>query len=230
MERERKFGREFAVEAVVAVVLQEIRRKYGRDGITPLPRHNEAHTWEVITDAGLLADAAIREGKITPEDKELLIVGAACHDIVQEHGPNLNEEASAHQAYSYMLQSGAFSEKEMIRVTNIVRATTIMDSNPVSQDVLEDDYLTKLMADADLASLGKKTNVYWQATLSLFYEKQLAEEVRTSSRPKAPNLIKAAQFGAAFIRAHKFYTPEAENLFPGHGANLQYVQKLALTA
>lgn len=229
MELKRDFTeRAITTRDLVGFALTEIRSRYGEAGRSPRGYHNEAHTKQVIEDVGLLADLAVGTGKIIPEDKELLLIAAAYHDIEQDHGPGINEEESASIAQDVMRQTGQFSQEDEYRVTAIIRATTIITGiDPITQFVSE-DYLTKIMADADLAHLGKEVNICWDSILALFMEDKAAYEKRNGSNSLTPiNIIKAAESGGDFIGKHEFYTPEAESLFPHHAQNLDFVQSLA---
>lgn len=215
-------NREALIVILIDAALAKVDQKYGPRGAAPKAYHNTAHTINVIEAAALIADEAIKAGKIKASDKELLLLAAAYHDIVQDFEPGRNETASADEADKAMQSAGVFGPDERTRVRKIIMASEVTITEERVSQAVTLDYLTEIMADADLAHLGKPTGIYWPTVMSLFEEFNPWQARRPTSMIKLPE---AAEFGASFLKKHRFHTPEAEALFPHKDENLSFLER-----
>jgi predicted metal-dependent HD superfamily phosphohydrolase len=219
MER-RKFSpedREAAVQRLVNDAVGRVEIWYGPSGETPKNYHNTGHTLSVMTAASDLSDLAIQRGKLPNEDKELVIIAAAFHDVHHSAGSD-NEKVSADLAADAMLSSGAFSRKEIKQVKKIIRATQVfVQDGAVRQSANKKNYTEQILADADLSNLGKPFEEYWNATFALY---------RETHPEHTPSVRGVAAFAFNFIKGHSFYTAEACELFPYHDDNIAKLKEI----
>jgi uncharacterized protein len=123
-----------------------------------LTYHNLGHTRdEVVPVVECLAAAE----QVGAEDQRLLLIGAYFHDLGfirqrQEH------ELASIQIAEEVLPGCGFSETQVAVIRSIIQST-IFPQNPAT-------LLEKIMADADLDTLGKHD--FWQRSLDLRQELQ----------------------------------------------------------
>lgn len=226
---EPELGRRVAIRGVIELAIAQMRASYGTGGSDPRQYHNEVRTQRVIDDANLIADRAIESGTIVPADKELIHVAAAYHDVVQHLGRGLNEEASAQMAQKVMYEfPDIFTPEDRAKVARVIESTTPKD-DLVDRHVTPGDHLVEVLADAEFAFLGSEWGVFWNSTMALFHELKTDDEKRKRKYPSPEpiNVVEVARFGFQLIKGHRFYTPEAEKLFPNKGRNLERLQQLA---
>ena len=108
-----------------------------------LTYHNIGHIEGVARAATLLAD----EAKLTPEDREALIVSAWFHDLGMDMGPSGHELRSAELAIAFMAKENQ-DQALMDRVRALIQATKLVGH--------ANNDLEQLMRDADMAHLASE--------------------------------------------------------------------------
>ncbi len=180
----------------------------------------------VITSAGRLADAAMAAGRIDRAQHDLLMIAAAYHDAVYDVQRSDSEELSAELAARHMNMLGIFPQAETDRVKNIIAATKVkaVANQRIEQSASPDDYLTMLMADADLSSFGLPETEYWESARRFFAETypgiQLTGEV----------LLAFLANQIQIVGNHRYYTDEARYLFSCQPENIQFLTGLLAAA
>lgn len=213
--------REMTVFRLVEAGLAEIDRRYGPDGIRPQAYHNADHTRDVMDAAIQLADEAIAKGEIEPGDKDLLILAACYHDIERDYESGANEAASARIIALQMRESNQFSEQDIVKVYKMIMGTEVWFANGrMFQSADPNDKLSMLLADADLASLGRSPQTYWDRAM------RYIKEVTDNTEPTADQILHFALEQDNFLNQHEFYTEEANRLFPYKQANLRFTQQM----
>lgn len=219
MTKEELTVHEREAEAVLLVegAFEEMRRKYGFGGEDPKPYHNDEHARDV-TEAGIqIADMALKAGRIEADGRALVPLSTSCHDIEQNLGSGYNEIACAEYAEERMKAAGIYSAEDIAKVKKMIRATEVYFVDGVLRQCVDtSDYLSKIMADADLASSGKSPAIYWDRALRLLREQSGLAEVPAET---------VAHFAVAqqtFLRGHFFFTEEAAALFPHKQENIEF--------
>lgn len=205
---------------IIEEALDTIEAAHGEHGTLPLAYHNERHTIGVMNDVSQLADRAIARQLIRSSDKELLMLAAAKHDEVQTLGSGKNERASARSAMAAMRAAHIYSEQAIQQVRlGIMGTEAHVDTDGMIHQSAA-NYFAKLLADADLASLGKPSPMYWDNALRLFHETHPGGAVGD----KTYNEFVASQI--PLLTEHHFYTQEAEELFPHKQENIAFIEDL----
>lgn len=227
METLKISDKENIVLGLISDALSKIDRKYGTgggDGEIPKFSHNFVHTWDVLSASRQISALAVINGKIEASDVPLVEIAASYHDIEQDLGPGKNEIESTKIAETEMKKAGIFSAAEIEKVKRMIMATTVYFAGGVLKQSASDEYLTQIIADADLSSLGQKPQIYWSRAYNL-----LREMKKTSDLPPEEILVFAEQ-EILFLKNHNFYTDEAKSLFTHKPGNLrflnQYINKL----
>jgi len=198
-----------------------VDEKYGVNSEHPKNFHNLVHTANVVEAAMAMADKALANGKIKPNDKKLIAIAAAYHDTEQQLGGGANETASAVLALEAMRQIGTFSQIDEQDVTDMIMATKIyFDENGIMRQSASDDYRTQIIADADLSHLGGPTELYEERFISLFRE---FNPTLDTDDDKFKAFLKNQE---AFMQNHSYYTSEASNIFNGKDTNIEYTKDL----
>lgn len=214
--------RELAVKALISRGLDTVIRNYGPNSPDPKPYHGPEHTLMVITSAGRLADAAMAGGRIDRAQHDLLMIAAAYHDAVYDAQRSDSEELSAELAARHMNMLGIFSQAETDRVKSTIAATKVktVANHRIEQSASPDDYLTMLMADADLSSFGLPKIEYWNSARRFFAETypgiQLTGEVLQAF------LVNQIQI----VGNHSYKTDEARHLFHCQPENVEFLKSL----
>lgn len=215
------------VESLIGSAFAVIDRKYGTDGLSPKGYHNRFHTSDVLNSASYLSDLAIAKGRLDCNLKPLLLIAAAFHDIEQDLGPGNNELASSEKAYRAMKESGIFDEEDCRIVSGAILGTRIFFEEEIMKQSVstESPYITQLLADADLMSLGSNEELYWERAIGLF------NELHPGKSSLSPEwrlfLVKQVKL----LSSHKYFTPEAEEMFIYQAENLASTERaLALVA
>jgi len=167
-----------------------------------LPYHNFRHVIDVYANVGAFASL----DKMDSDEKFLLETSALFHDIIFVPGFTKNEEMSAMFAEKYLPHLG-YSSEQVQMVGELILATK-MPHNP-------QDYLAKLLCDADLANLGRddffKLGEQMRLELGLpegrsWYEQQLE-----------------------FLKEHKYHTETARRIWnSGKAKNIRKLEKLVV--
>lgn len=201
-------------DVLINRALTIVHDRYGDNSDNPRAYHNVDHTLDVLEATELLGDTAIACCKINPDDKRLLLIAAAYHDTEQSFGSGENEHASAKLAIAHMKETGAFSEEERQKVHRGIMATQANIKNGVITQSAGNYYFGQILADADLASVGRPTAHYMEVVANLFRELHPEEEIGGEAY---------ADFMAEqvfFLNHHRFNTPEADKLFPHKQENV----------
>ncbi len=213
---------------IVQQAFSIIDARYGPEGRNPKEYHNLLHTLGVVQAASDIADLAIADGKIAPEDKRLVMIAAAWHDTEQDLGSGPNEEESTASALIAMRAVGGFSDRDEQLVSAMIMATQVhfdeegkMSQSAITETSHDTDlYLTKILADADLSNLGKTTEEYLVGLSGFF------QEMNPSVNVDSLQGLKVLQSQVPFLQNHTFYTPEAAQLFPNKADNILYAKHL----
>lgn len=203
---------------LVAKALQEIERKYGtghNDGEFPLAYHNRKHTEDVIADITKLADLAIAQHHITLRQADLLHVAAAFHDIEQRSKEYGNELASADIMEHMSKNTFILSADELLEVREIILGTEVVRIHGSPQQIYAQTYLARLLADADLAALGKTQDSYIETSEALY------REMFPVNNPS--HRLSFLSQSLDLFKNHRYFTVEGEFLFPNQDKNLQYI-------
>lgn len=202
-----------------------MRQRYGTgagDGETPRIYHNTLHVSDVLRAAELISDLAIKKGRMLPGEEGLAKIAVAYHDTEQQRGSGIDEEVSAQEAAAAMAAEKVFSREEIEKVILMILATRIFfDKKGVMRQRITGNYLSKMMADADLSTLGASPELCWDRAIRL-----LKEFKRTESLSEDDIQVFAAE-QAIFIQDHPFHTEEARLLFPNARENIRFCLKKA---
>jgi predicted metal-dependent HD superfamily phosphohydrolase len=207
---------------MVNFALAKVEQKYGTgvgDGENPKFYHNLEHTKNVLESARKIAELAIKNGNIKVGDEVLVEMAAAGHDLVHGLSEGESERQSSHGIQEEMVKSKAFTVTESEEVNQIILATIVSFENGVMKQSATEDYLTKIMADADLSSIGQPTEYYWRVSQSYFHE------IKGTESPSLEDQLAWARGQIAFISNHEFYTEEAKQLFPHKEENIMFAKE-----
>lgn len=210
-------------EAVQAIVLETIEQVEKNNGTgkpgnpEDLDYHNLNHTYDVMNEANNLFEDALQAGKVTEADRDCVQIAAAGHDERQDLGRGLNESESAKIMRERMRKFMVFSEVEMQKVESMILATTTyFDKDGIMhQSAPEGNYLAMLLADADLANLGKDTTVY------LASSEKFMRELNGGQLPSKDKQIAFWKSNVGLLTHHQYYTEEARLRYPNQQANLE---------
>lgn len=192
-----------------------IEDRYGPDSPDHLGYHDTEHTRQVIAATMLLGNLALTRGNITQHESQLLIIAGAFHDVEQGLGSGRNETESASQAENAMRKTGLFTSDDIEKVrTGIMATQVVYDAGHLEQSAT--DYFTKLLADADLVSLGSSTEQYWDRTVGLFYEWYGERADDREAR------IQFMTHQITLLSTHVYYTVEARTIFTNQPFNKKY--------
>ncbi|MEO6761622.1 MAG: hypothetical protein ABI220_04585 [Candidatus Saccharimonadales bacterium] len=180
--------------------------RYGKQGERPLAYHCEIHSRDVAEDAMAMMAYAGRSQRLIG----LMGIAGTYHDIEHSLSNGDNERASADVAVREMDKIGGFSlEEKGLVYYGILATITKVDSNgKVSQSPRLHVFTDEVVADADLAHLGKPTDIFLAAGDRLFKERY------PGSPLNGPEYAAFDKFQLDFIRGHRFYTLQADLLFP----------------
>ncbi len=218
--------KENSIYELINFATSEIERKYGTgkgDGETPKDYHNLIHTQDTISAGGQIANLAVEIKKIEADDIDLVRISAAGHDIEQNLKNGENEDKSGRIIEDKMRASGLFSDEDVSKVKIMISATKVYFENDNLKQSATEDYLTKIMADADLSALGNKTEIYWDRALRLFNELRKKGNPDVDA-PTKEELIALCHRQIILLSNHQYYTDEAKELFPHQPENLAFVQ------
>jgi len=214
--------RGFAVELIAHNARLRIAASYGIESGNPLPYHYEQHFDDVTSATDSLASVAIECGKLTPQQKDIALIAASVHDIHQEFGPGPNEHFSLVYGWKQMAKHGCFDHEDFWETGDAVLSTqvSIEPGGAIRQQLTGDSYVAKIVADADLASLGRPPEIYWDRATALHREFHPGVEL------VGENMTKFAIWQLVVLRNHGFYTAEADELFPHKSANIAFVESI----
>lgn len=181
--------------------------------------HNLVHTKNVVSSARKIAERAIENGTIEDNAGVLAEIAAAFHDVEQRRGSGVNEEESVRLAQNEMTKENVFSSRDAEKVKNMILATIVSFAGGNMKQSATDDYLTKILADADLSSLGQPPEVYWASAQSLL------KEIKNTDAPTLKDQLDWARGQIIFLSNHEFYTDEAKELFPHKEENIEFAKE-----
>lgn len=214
-------NRKTAAREVVAFALREVAQKYGAEDTRVEGHkfyHNLEHAKNVLDSAKKLAERAIENGNIAGADDVLIEISAVFHDIEQGLGSSANEEESTRRALEEMSKTKVFSPQDAEKVRKMILSTKVSFEGGVMKQSATDDYLTKIIADADLSSLGQAPEIYWKSAQSLL------NEIKNTDSPSLEDQLAWAEGQIAFLSNHEFYTNEAKELFPHKEENIEFAK------
>lgn len=203
-----------------------VSQAYGPASATHLAYHDLSHTQGTVQAVELLAGEALKSGKIQPRIFQLLRVAGAYHDYVYGKGSVISEQESADAAMQAMESDKHFHISDFTIVRNAIMATVMREDAPgrLVQSAGLDDYPSQLLADADLASLGKPRREFWQRARLLYAEYYPVEQ----RNPQTYGEFNTMQ--VAFLSGHEYYTAEARQFFPNQPANLESIREAIAAA
>ncbi|HCQ31751.1 TPA: hypothetical protein DIU27_05260 [Candidatus Collierbacteria bacterium] len=206
------------LDFVLGQGLREVERRNGK--VSGRFYHGFKHSSMVVEAVLTLA---LRAG-LSIETRNLVVIAAAWHDVEQSLGSGKNEEESGRQASEFMGKNG-YSEMEMRVVQSLISGTVCTWTDGVMHQQAENmDYVAKLLADADLCSLGASHEDFAEMSLRLMAE--LAKKpISTLTREE---LLGGWKNQVRFMTGRKFLTAEA-NVLMGKQflENLEYAKKMA---
>ncbi|MEM1320014.1 MAG: Pycsar system effector family protein [Bacteroidota bacterium] len=153
--------------------------------------HDVQHTINVVAAVKDIS-AAI---SVTEREMELMLLAAWFHDIGYDKGALNHEERSCRYAQEY-LSNYDISEEEMEIIMGCIMATK-MPHNPST-------ILQKVLCDADLSHLGKKT--YWDRCSRVRQELTLTKGITMNEQ-------EWVDFELDFISKHRYQTRSAQELY-----------------
>lgn len=204
------------VAETLGILHETVQRRYGADGEHPLAYHNDAHARDVSGVAQAIGERA----GLGSRSLEILAIAGMGHDIVQLQGSGVNEEKSADQTVKVMKRVGGFESRDFRLVRECIMGTVVKFSGDGRmKQAAWDSKLARVVADADLANLGKPPDVYFPTLRSLFEEWHPGEAYEgEAGRAFDAGTIK-------LLKTHRFYTPAATTLFPHQSENLRILRE-----
>ncbi|MCK9344559.1 MAG: hypothetical protein M0P64_00350 [Candidatus Pacebacteria bacterium] len=221
-KKEETLERKEAVRVVVEQMLSLVEKKYGtgaNDGENPKFYHNLVHTQNAREAAQKIAELAAKHGKIFMSEVELAEIAAAGHDLEQDLGSGENERTSARMTREEMGKTGVFSNSDIEKVEKMELATTVSFEGGVMKQSATEEYLTQVIADADLSALGQPSEQYWATAQALL------KEIKNTDTPSVEDQLVWAKGQIAFLSNHEFYTDEAKELFPHKEENIAFAKE-----
>lgn len=171
--------------------LDHVESVLNRDLPQAYTYHDFSHTRQVFEAADTLATLA----GLSRENRLVLLLAAAFHDVGYIQGPHLHEERSAQMAADF-LEGRGMPENAIAHVQELILATSLTDFNPRG--------LSDFLRDADLSYLG----------LPGFCNQ--ADRYRTELRQTGQTLDverEWLEFNLAFFKRHSYLTAEGRSAF-----------------
>lgn len=225
LQTEIPTSHEIIIEDLKAFALLEVAGKYGRgdgSGDNPLSYHNLIHTENVMKAAGAIARLAVEAGKIDDSDVTLVEIAAAYHDVEHGLGRGVSEDVSASIAEQQMRKAGVFDGADIAKVVGMIRATKVHfdEAGIMKQAASPDDYLTKIIADADLHLLGSPTEEQHNGAIALLHE------ISDTDSPTPEQEHAFFQNQLKLFENHEYYTNEAVQLYSYKAVNSAHAAAL----
>jgi predicted metal-dependent HD superfamily phosphohydrolase len=126
--------------------------------------HDSVHVRAVVRDAAVLAG----ELRLTAEERAVLTIAAAAHDVVYAGHPGDDERRSTSWARDWLTRAGV-GQAHAARVGELVLATVTHSASP-------DDLAAWALLDADLAILGADPGAYDRYRLAVREEYAALDE------------------------------------------------------
>lgn len=210
-------------ERVVELQYNRLLERYGPRGETPKAYHNATHAINVARAAARMAIAMNKpEGFIND-----IVVAGMFHDDEQSYGPGENERRSAENAVAVLTDLrdrredgynfAYFTGKHRKRIYDAIMATDI-DHDTFEQSAECD--AGRILADADLASLGADPQIY-----DVFRNK-LFREFHPNESKMGPAMHRFLGKSIVLLENHRYYTEVAEKMLPHQQENLMATRAL----
>jgi len=199
-----------------------VEKKYGTgigDGESPKFYHNLNHTKSAVEAVRKIAELAFENGNLVASEVVLAEIAAAGHDIEQDLGSGENEKESARETAIDMESTHEFAIPEVEKVERMISATKVSFEGGVMKQSATEEYLTQIIADADLSALGQPPEKYWAAAQALL------KEMKNTETPSLEDELAWARGQVPFLSNHQFYTDEAKKLFPHKEANIAFAKE-----
>lgn len=207
---------------VIEGALALVEKKYGTgigDGENPKFYHNLEHTKNAVDAARMIAELAYENGNIIASEVVLTEMAAAGHDLEQDLGSGDNEKESARETALSMEATHEFSIPDVEKVEKMIIATKVSFEGGAMKQGATEDYLTQIIADADLSALGQPPQKYWDTARALL------KEMKNTDTPSLEDQLAWARGQISFLSNHQFYTEEARTLFPHKEANIAFAKE-----
>lgn len=207
---------------LINFAFSEIERRYGTGvGGAETPRfyHNLDHTKNVVESSRKIAELAVINNKINASDTILIEIAASFHDIEQNLGPGLNERECVRILEERIAKTSSFSPSDLEKIERMILSTIVSWNGEVMKQSETDDYLTKIIADADLSSLGQPPEIYWDAA------QKLLREIKNTDSPSLRDQLDWAQGQIKFLSNHEFHTNEARKIFSNKQTNIEFIKE-----
>lgn len=208
-------------QTLVNYALLEVERKHGKgqgDGENPKSYHNRVHAQDVLDASRQITKRSLTAGKVETSDIPLVEIAAAFHDIEQDMDGGLNETESARLAEIEMRKNGIFNEEDIQKVRRMILATIIHFDDGIMKQSATEEFLTQVIADADLSHLGREPNIYWSRAMGLL------KEIKGTNDLSKEDTITFAEGQPTFLTNHQFYTEEARRLFAHKQENITFAR------
>ena len=206
-----------ASNELVDTALAEISAKYD-SGDDRRAYHNSTHTEQVVVDSSSLAHTY----GLNPHDHALLRIAAAFHDIIHNGDSNpANESDSADYVAQCMIRYPCFSPEDIQIVRRAVLTTTCSQKYPkIIQTPLQNEPVSLLVCDADLASFGKPFEDFYPSAMRFFTELHPLDD-ETSEQYR-----KFIQTEITLLTNNEYWSKEARKLFPHIAENVTSLKAL----
>jgi len=195
-----------------------------RDKYEPLSAeryyHNLNHGIKCLTEIGISAPIAVREGLLSTRNAINLGTVAVWHDDEVTLGPILNEKKSAINVGISMERHGV-SDLDIDYVQDTIEGSTVtIEPGNFKQWANEDDYGSILFDDVDVALLGAEFPVFLrQSAIPLFTE--LHNKVTGNERRDAAHDFMKSEID--ILRNHTWYTKIIGQRYPNQKSNADII-------
>lgn len=207
------------VTETLGILHETVQHRYGADGEHPLAYHNDAHARDVSGAAQAIGERA----GFGPHSLAILAIAGMGHDIVQLQEYGTNEARSAAETVAIMEEVGGFKSRDSRLVRECIMGTVVRFSGDGRiKQAAGDSKFARVVADADLANLGKPPAAYFPTLRSLFEEWHPGEAYES----EAGHAFDAGTI--KLLKTHRFYTPAATALFPHQSENLRILREQQL--
>lgn len=213
-------------EKIIHQIIDEgialIDTKYGKDSPHYLAYHNTEHARDVMDAAVRIGEIAYINGVISKDDIALLELAACYHDA--EHGKHgsENELESIAILAGKMQKTDAFTEEDIEKVTAMIKATIVQSVKGSIVQSATENYLTKILADADLCSFGKPLEIFWDRSKKLLFENTKTVFDSLGMQEKASYINRQIDV----LQTHTYYTQEAFKLYPNKQENITKLRSI----
>lgn len=224
--------RKAAIQNIIQTAENKITKEYHM-----WPYHNLKHSKRSAAEVSRLFDMEKKFRKTYNEpftlkssDRELLILTATCHDVVQGLKPyGQNENASIKWLLKAMSQTEHFTkdEKKLITIAILGTKTQLLEDQ-LFQEVSclkngQDSrtiLFAQIMADADLATLGMPWKDYFKQMVNYFKE--------STKNPTLMAWKRCLKTQSSILRRYHYQTEAAQKRYRQLKKNAQKIETLLL--